>query len=477
MSSQKLKNWVKRLKTKNMPVLGSVIAELNKITESDESGAAQLAEVILRDPNLTSHVLRVANSVQFNYSQQQINTISRAIVLIGLKGVRAICISLLVLDRMLKGKSKEHVLKLVAQGFHAAVQAQSLVQSKTATGKHAEDEPVFIAALLFNLGEMAFWLSEELCEEKQALLSSDPKVRKQAQNDLLGGSFKGLTQELAEQWKLGDTLVAALKGDVSSDGVKAVITGERISRAALYGWDSPQFKKVLTEVAEFQGVSIDEALRSVKRSADKASEVALSYGAPDACPMIPSSVDSAYFVERSPSSQIMQPDPKLQLSVLRELNTSASGPADVNMIFQTLLEGLHRGVGLERVAVAFIKAGKANAKYALGQGTETWRERFRFDANPYSDTVFSYALEQGDSCWLDSEFVQEHEELYAQDLRDVLGRLPCLLYTIYIANKPKAIVYADRAFFGGRIDAEQFESFRHFCSQAKLCLNTLSNSH
>jgi len=94
-----------------MPVLGDVIVELNKITGSEDADANQLAEVILRDPHLTSHVLRVANSVQYNYSGQQINTVSRAIVLIGLKGMRAICISLLVLDSLLKDKPKEHLLK------------------------------------------------------------------------------------------------------------------------------------------------------------------------------------------------------------------------------------------------------------------------------------------------------------------------------------------------------------------------------
>jgi len=85
MSQQKLQKWVQELRHKDMPVVGTVIAELNQITGSDASNASELAEVILRDPNLTSHVLRVANSVQYNYSRQKINTISRAIVLIGLK--------------------------------------------------------------------------------------------------------------------------------------------------------------------------------------------------------------------------------------------------------------------------------------------------------------------------------------------------------------------------------------------------------
>src|SRR5690606_2113837 len=97
-----LDGWIRKLTKQNMPVVGKVIAELNTLTGRDDTDVNQLAEVILRDPNLTSHVLRVANSVYFNHSGSSINTVSRAIVLIGLKGMRAICISLLLIDFLLK---------------------------------------------------------------------------------------------------------------------------------------------------------------------------------------------------------------------------------------------------------------------------------------------------------------------------------------------------------------------------------------
>jgi HD-like signal output (HDOD) protein len=68
-----------------MPVLNNVAMELNNMSGSEDADANRLAEVILKDPNLTSHVLKVANSVQYNYSKATINTVSRAVVLIGLK--------------------------------------------------------------------------------------------------------------------------------------------------------------------------------------------------------------------------------------------------------------------------------------------------------------------------------------------------------------------------------------------------------
>ncbi len=233
MATHGLKGWVEKLKSNSLPVLGSTVSELNKITGSDDSNVNQLAEVILRDPNLTSHVLKVANSVQYNYTKAKISTVSRAIVHIGLKGVRAICISSLVMESLLKEKPQARVLELVAQGFHGAVQARNLLEKMD----QEVTEEVFIGALLFNLGEMAFWSLEEIDEGNQELMSDSPQVRRQAMEKVLGTSFKAITRELAKEWKLGDTLEQALypRSD-ASDKVKAVVTGERLSRAALYGW-------------------------------------------------------------------------------------------------------------------------------------------------------------------------------------------------------------------------------------------------
>jgi len=206
MPNPKLDSWIRKLTKQNMPVVGQVITELNAITGCEDADVNQLAEVILRDPNLTSHVLRIANSVQYNYSKFPINTVSRAIVLIGLKGMRAVCISLLLIDSLLGKGPKERLLSIMAQGVHAATQARSLIQQYDDEAA----EEVFIAALLFNLGEMAFLAHEKITDDNSALLDSNAKVRKDAMEKVLGTSFKAITRGLARQWSLGETLEKAL---------------------------------------------------------------------------------------------------------------------------------------------------------------------------------------------------------------------------------------------------------------------------
>ncbi|MFT5085231.1 MAG: HD-like signal output (HDOD) protein [Lentisphaeria bacterium] len=466
-----LKGWVDKLKSRNLPVLGSVITELNKITGSDDSDVNQLAEVILRDPNLTSHVLKVANSVQYNLSKGQINTVSRAIVNIGLKGVRAICISSMVMDSLLKDKPKERTLELIARGFHAATQARNLLKNMN----QEVGEEVFIAALLFNLGEMAFWASEKVDHNNADLFSDSPKVRRDAMEKILGTSFKSITRELAKQWNLGETLEQALfpRAD-APDKIKAVVTGERLSRAALYGWESPQLKKVLQEVCDYTCMPMEEALKKVKQGGDQAAEAALSYGVPEACPLIPKSFED-FAVEREyPSKKIMKGDSGLQLNILRELSSATTDGMDVNTMFQMVLEGIHRGIGLERVCVGFIKGHRLIAKYLLGEGTEQWRTIFDLDVGPFTDSIFTYAMEKGGSHWFTRDRIGQDAYLYPSDVVTVVGKTPSFVHAIEIEKRKVAIFYADRFKFGGKLSEEQYDCFKHFASQAQLSLNVLS---
>jgi HD-like signal output (HDOD) protein len=284
MASKGLDTWVRRLTRQNMLAIGKVIAELNNLTGRNDTEINQLAEVILRDPNLTSHVLRVANTVYYNHSSSPINTVSRAIVLIGLKGMRAICISLLLIDSLLKQGPREQLLLLIAQGLHAATQARDLVLRQDAEAA----EEVFIAALLFNLGEMAFLANEPITDENIALWSADSGERQEAEERVLGTSFKAITRGLAKHWKLGETLEHALyPASQPNAKVQAVILGERLSRAALNGWDSNEVKNVIEEVSRYTYLDPEQCLLDAQTSAERAAAVALKYGAADVCPLIP----------------------------------------------------------------------------------------------------------------------------------------------------------------------------------------------
>ncbi len=478
MAGRGLEFWVHKFTNHGMPVAGRIINEINKLTGSNETQLNQLTEVVLRDPNLTSHVLRVANSVSYNYGKSPVSTVSRAIVLIGLKGTRALCISLLLIDSMLDKGNKERLLQVMGMSFHAAAQARRLVQ---AMGENIEEE-VFIAALLFNLGEMAFWTTEHQTEDKKRLFDNDKLVRREAMEEILGTSFKLMTRELSKQWRLSETLDSALNpGKTPDRKIVAVLLADKVSRIAQDGWDTQQMQQTISEVERFTGMETDACTKMMYETVEEAAEVARQYGASNVCHFIPTREKVLVCELDTPNekakSKILNSDAHLQLSILRDLTRSASEQRDVNTIFHMVIEGMHRGIGLERVCIAFIQKHMVTARYALGLGTSGWKKEFDFDVGPFTENIFTHCIEHGGSAWLDEDFVKENGLLFPKEITGILGKVPCLMHILELHGKRFALFYADRADYGGVIDKDQYESFAHFAEQTQLTLSQNSNGN
>lgn len=469
--------WIGQLSKVQLPVLSGVMKELNAVAQSDASSADQLSEIILRDAALTAKVLRVANSVYHNPSADNpISTISRAVVQLGFQGIKAISLSVMLVDSLLKKRAKTRMLEWMARGFHSAVQAESLMRKK---GSSEESEQVFITALLLHIGDMALWASQDqrikqLDQELNAHCATDTELER----ELLGSSIKDISIALANEWKLGDQLLEALcPGAEPSLATQAVLLGEQISLAAEQGWDSPQCREVLAKASLFSGFGIEETQKMLEAGAQHAATVAESYGAGAIREYLPTGERKAAEVPGEVAAEEVVGDPQLQLDVLREMGTLAEQNIDVNTLFQMVVEGVHRGVGLERVALCLVDPrGQAMAaKYVLGQTVDLWKEDLAFPVKSEQDNVFAHCLHSRQCLWFRPG--QEHslEHLINKKTARLVDVHNCLIASVYAGNRPVGIIVADRGVDGSPITLEQFESFEHFAQQTSVSLALLAS--
>jgi len=475
MATKGLEAWADRLGRREMPVLGGVITELNTLTGDDDAEVNQLAEVILKDANLTSQVLKIANSVQYNPSNHPINTVSRAIVLIGFTGVRAICISVMVIESLLGKNPKRRLLEQMAMAFHAATQARKLVSKVDEN----EKEEVFIAGLLYNMGQMAFWSAGgEAVEQLDSILDAGDIGNNEAAKQVLGCSFKSISKSLASLWNLGETLEQSLyPPSQPSQKVQAVCLGQEISQATLSGWDSPEMEEVLYKVARFTGLSYIEAMKIAEESSEEAASVALTYGAAQVCHLIPSRQrEDKAALTKAAKPEPLQADHELQLSVLRDLSNAIMEKLDVNTILQMVLEGLHRGIGLERVVLAFVQKDQVSAKFILGEGTDTWRSDFDFPVGASARNLFRVAIRKEEPLWFTEEMVGSSSAMHCENVEKVIGSYPCFVSGIFLGPRCIALFYADRSDIGGALREDQFQSFRHFMLQTQMSLKMMSKN-
>ena len=77
--------------------LRSIGAALSELVYAENSFTSQIAEVIRRDPSLTSRLLKLVNSVFFGLSQR-VNNIEEAIFYLGLRQIRELAMATPIIE-------------------------------------------------------------------------------------------------------------------------------------------------------------------------------------------------------------------------------------------------------------------------------------------------------------------------------------------------------------------------------------------
>ncbi|HHH44860.1 MAG TPA: HDOD domain-containing protein [Gammaproteobacteria bacterium] len=477
-----LSGWVHKLGESGMPVFAHTARDISLVSDSSNSSAAELARVVLQDAAMTAKLLRVANSPIFNPMGRTISTVSRAVVVLGFQEVRSICLSIAVVESMLRGKQKQHVSEEMARSFHAAVQARSFARKR----RDRSPEEVFIATLLFRLGDMAFWaFAGEAAEKMDAAVQQRPgEAAEQVQQDVLGFRFRDLTLGLSREWKLGALLEQALEGKTDRNPRAGnVALGYELALAAEQGWETPEVGRLVERLAENLYLPVEEVEQLVQANAEEAANTAAFYGADRAGELIPvpgerRGTRAAGDIDTVEVPVFPQPDPVLQLGILRELSALMDSRPDFNSVLEMVLEGMYRGVGMDRTLFALRTPDHRMlvARYALGSGNEQLLGRFRFETVEGETSLFARVIESKQAVWVGAGDNPEIEQLVTPPVQEVSQGAGFFVTPIEIHGKVIGVFYADRQPSGRPLDEDSYTAFRHFAQQGNLALAYLSSS-
>ncbi len=204
----------------NMMAFPFTVAKVLRLTESNKSGASDLAKVIEADPVISTSILKVSNTVFFASMNRRISTIKDAIVRIGFRETKRIVMTMSVMD--LFGKEDKN-FGFNKMNFWLHSLATALIAERVAKrmGDVSTDE-AFLAGLLHDFGILLFdefyptifsKILEETSNTGTRFIDNERKILKITRNDLL--------KELFTNWKIPETITEAITVHYSScDGEK-----------------------------------------------------------------------------------------------------------------------------------------------------------------------------------------------------------------------------------------------------------------
>ncbi|AZQ11244.1 HDOD domain-containing protein [Shewanella khirikhana] len=470
--------WTKRISEQEMPALCSTVKTLEKLAKDDVSSMAILGRSVMHDNALTSRILRVANSATYNKGISQVTTVSRAAVVLGFDTIRNICITAKLLSSLLENKNLtpgvyQRLLKLMARSFQAAMLARMMLAG------HDEEmqEEAFIAALLYHLGESAFWsMGGPLANELDRALEGveDPVTLLGLVREHLGTSFGQLTQGIARNWGLGEVLMKSLNNpDERTPEIRAIFVANKLSQELSETYpDHAELEKRVRQAAEMMGLKPEEFKHRAIQCANATHKLAEAYGAKVLVDYLPKPERLLESQESLSAGRWREADVGIQLKKLKELTGFAVSKADINQVMQTTLEGILHGVGVDSCAVLLLSPSRKmlQPRIVLGENSETIKREFVVDITE-PDHLFRQAVDLKQPMWIDSPDSPRWRLNIDEQLRKRLAKHGFMLAPMIVDSKVIGIFYADRGISGRSFGEEEFDNFTHFTQLANVCFS------
>ena len=468
--SKDLEDWVRRINEEEFPLFAHTARSIASLSSDYDTSIHELAQVILGDNAMTARVLRMANSVYYNPQRRRINTVSRAVVVLGFEVVRSIALSISLIDTILTGGRHDAAIGELVKSFHAAVQAKELARERHVVNT----EEIFIAALLNRLGSVAFWCfpydKDVALVKAYQVLDSPAKAEQQT----LGFTLEQLTSALAKEWNLSTLLMGALRHSSTQDrSVKDIEHSFRLANAVVAGWETEEVNKVIGEMSSDMNSSEDAVRSLVYDSAKKAVRMIEKFGIKIASQYIPAIPDQVGR-DHTENEGVGESKVSFQLDVLRELSTMLSEKVDINMVLGAVLEGIHRALDMDHVVLSFVRKDKKNiiAKSVLGENRVEFGKMFNFPLTK-RENIFMHILEVNEPLWMDRKKRVDLGVLMPPEISNVLGQVEFFVAPLRIGGKPMGVIYADRFLKRESLDKHAYLTFKHFCEQANIAFSIL----
>lgn len=140
----------------NLPVMPDVASRVLNLAETKDFSFQTLEDIIKVDPGLTAKILRIANSAMYA-RQKEITKLQQAITLLGLKTIKTLVILATGSSLFAKSKKTPFYQMFWRHSLISAFMARDLA---IRVGTPSVAEEAFVAGLLHNIGEVAFFMAD-----------------------------------------------------------------------------------------------------------------------------------------------------------------------------------------------------------------------------------------------------------------------------------------------------------------------------
>jgi transcriptional regulator with GAF, ATPase, and Fis domain len=213
----------------------------------------------------------------------------------------------------------------------------------------------------------------------------------------------------------------------------------------------------------------DQILSLCRDNAENAIKLAAHFGVEQASVYIP----GANRVEISTPVQESNERSDIELmQIMREITNLLCGEFDLNLLFDMIIEGVYRGLSMDRVVFALLTPDRKRLreKSSLGWAPLSSRGLIQISVADSSANIFSYTLEKKEPLWFAQDDRASIKHLFTPEVLAQFGQQECCLSPVGVDKRVIGLFYTDRASSKKPITADAYADFKQLTRQANIAL-------
>jgi HD-like signal output (HDOD) protein len=263
--SIKLKQWVAKLTSADIPVLKQTARDLATLHEDESKLSARSVEnAIAADPMMTVKLLRYLQQHKRRSQTSEVVQVEQALIMLGVEVFYTKVPATPLVQEALAGQT-EALIQLL-HVIHRGHRASNYARDWAIRLNNMHFEEVRIAALLHDLAEMLMWcFAPQEMLKIRAIQQKDKALRSRAvQEQVLGFALRDLQMELVKEWSLPQLLLTLMDDDnARQTQVRNVILAVNLARHSANGWNDAALPDDYTELGELLRIPPTDAMALV----------------------------------------------------------------------------------------------------------------------------------------------------------------------------------------------------------------------
>lgn len=263
--SIKLKQWVAKLTSADIPVLKQTARDLATLHEDESKLSARSVEnAIAADPMMTVKLLRYLQQHKRRSQTNEVVQVEQALIMLGVEVFYTKVPATPLVQDALAGQT-EALIQLL-HVIHRGHRASNYARDWAIRLNNMHFEEVRIAALLHDLAEILMWcFAPQDMLKIRAIQKSDKALRSRAvQEQVLGFALSDLQQELIKEWSLPQLLLTLMDdGNARQTQVRNVVLAVNLARHSANGWNDAALPDDYKELGELLRIPPTDAMALV----------------------------------------------------------------------------------------------------------------------------------------------------------------------------------------------------------------------